>query len=79
MDSLLREIREIRENLAKQYNYDVHLLFQGLRDSEERERAKGGIFVSFPPRAPRLMPVPLEKRQTTDECLPCDSSMPTVS
>lgn len=46
-DSIVDEIRKIRETYAARFNYDLEAIFRDLKDQEK----KGGrSVVSFPPR-----------------------------
>ncbi len=46
-DTIVAEVREIREAHAAQYNYDVRAIYAALKKAEEQnQRPK----VSFPPR-----------------------------
>lgn len=46
-DSIVEETRAIRDEYARQLNYDVRAIH---RDLKAREQASGRKFVSFPPR-----------------------------
>lgn len=35
-DTIVQEVRKAGEELAKQANYDLHIFFQNLRNSEEK-------------------------------------------
>jgi hypothetical protein len=50
MDSVVREVREIREAYAKQFGYDLEAIH---RDLKAQEKASGRKVVSFPPRRPK--------------------------
>lgn len=49
-DSILGEIRAIREAHAKRFNYDFDAMFEDLKKKEEEYKKKGYKFVSFPPK-----------------------------
>jgi hypothetical protein len=49
IDSLVQEVREIREAYAKQFGYDLKAIH---RDLKLQERASGRQVVSLPPRRP---------------------------
>lgn len=51
-DSVVQEVREVREAYAKQFRYDLQAMY---RDLKEQERSSGRRVVSFPPR--RSQPV----------------------
>jgi hypothetical protein len=55
MDSIVQEVREIREAYARQFGYDLKAIH---RDLKAQEKASGRQVVSFPPRRP----VPLSHR-----------------
>src|SRR5215468_10705429 len=50
MDSLVREVREVREAYAKQFGYDLEAIH---RDLKEQERASGRKIVALAPRRPQ--------------------------
>ena len=49
MDSVVQEVREIREAYAKRFGYDLKAIY---RDLKAKEQASGRQYVSFPPRRP---------------------------
>ena len=49
MDSVVQEVREIREAYAKRFGYDLEAIH---RDLKAKEQASGRQVVSFPPRRP---------------------------
>jgi hypothetical protein len=49
VDSVVQEVREIREAYAKLFEYDLRAIHLDLK---ERERASARKVVSFPPRRP---------------------------
>jgi hypothetical protein len=51
-DSIVREVREIREALGRQFGYDLDALHLYLK---EQEQAGGRRVVSFPPK--RIKPL----------------------
>ena len=51
MDSVVQEVREIREAYARQFGYDLKAI---CRDLKAQEQASGRQVVSFPPRRPKL-------------------------
>lgn len=46
-DSIVEEVRKIREAYAKQFNYDLQAIH---RDLKEQEKNSGRKIVSFPPK-----------------------------
>lgn len=46
-DSIVEEVRKIREAYAKQFNYDLQAIH---RDLKEQEKKSGRKIVSFPPK-----------------------------
>jgi hypothetical protein len=50
-DTLVDEVREIREAYAARFDYDLHAI---CRDLKEQEKASGRKLVTLPPR--RLVP-----------------------
>ena len=39
-DPIVQDVRKAREELAKQANYDLHIFFQNLRNSEKKRNPK---------------------------------------
>jgi hypothetical protein len=50
MDSVVQEVRAIREAYAKRFGYDLKAIY---RDLKAKEQASGRQYVSFPPRRPK--------------------------
>ena len=46
IDTIVAEVRQAREALATQFNYDLHAMIQ---DARERQKTSGRKVVSFPP------------------------------
>ncbi len=46
IDTIVAEVRQAREALAIQFNYDLHAMIQ---DARERQKTSGRKVVSFPP------------------------------
>jgi hypothetical protein len=46
-DSIIAEVRQIRDELAKRFNYDLRAIVQDARD---RQAAGGRMVVTLPPR-----------------------------
>ena len=46
-DSIIAEVRQTRDELAKRFNYDLRAIIQ---DARERQAAGGRKVVAFPPR-----------------------------
>ncbi|MEX2216970.1 MAG: hypothetical protein WD768_22855 [Phycisphaeraceae bacterium] len=46
-DSIVEEVRRIRDDYAKRFNYDIEAMF---KDLHEREAVSGRDVVSFPPK-----------------------------
>lgn len=40
IDPIVQDVRRAGEDLAKKANYDLHTLFQNLRDNEKKREAK---------------------------------------
>ena len=61
IDSIVAEVRQVREAYAKRFNYDVYAMW---RDLKERQHKSGLQGVSLSPK--RIQPAPLEtpKQQT---------------
>jgi hypothetical protein len=49
-DSVIQEVRDIREAYAKQFGYDLHAIH---RDLKQQEQTSGRKVLSFPPRRPK--------------------------
>jgi hypothetical protein len=49
MDSVVQEVRRIRDEYARQFGYDLKSI---CRDLKAQEQASGRQVVSFPPRRP---------------------------
>lgn len=52
-DPIVAEVREIREEYAAQFNYDLQALYRALK---ERERQDPRPKVSFPPKPAKMAP-----------------------
>lgn len=52
-DSIVEEVRKIRDNHAARFNYDLHLIYRALKEEELRS---GCRFI-------RLSPKPIESRE----------------
>ena len=51
-DSIVAEVRKVREDYAAQYNFDLQALCRALKEREQRDpRPK----VSFPPKPAKLV------------------------
>lgn len=46
-DLIVEEVRRIRDQYAKLFNYDLHAI---CRDIREQQKKDGGKVVSFPPK-----------------------------
>ncbi len=55
-DEIVEEVRRIREEYARKFNFDLQAIFRDLKAKEEEERKKGRKIVSFGPRPPRSVP-----------------------
>jgi len=56
-DSIVAEVRQARDALAKRFNYDLRAIIE---DARRRQAASGRKVVSFPPKPARRPPsVPL--------------------
>ncbi len=65
IDSIVAEVRQAREEIAKRFNYDLRAMIEDARD---RQAASGRRVATFPPR-----PV----RKTTSTRLPNQPPQPT--
>jgi len=50
LDSIIAEVRQARDELAKRFNYDLRAMIQ---DARERQVAGGRTVVTLPPRPVR--------------------------
>lgn len=51
-DSVVTEVRKVREKHAAQFNYDLQAIYMALKEAEQKNRRKK---VAFPPK--RISPV----------------------
>jgi hypothetical protein len=49
-DPIIQEIRQIREEHAARFNYDLWEIYRDLKEQEEQEKKSGRIFISYPPK-----------------------------
>jgi hypothetical protein len=49
-DPIVAEIRKIRDEYARRFNYDLHAMCEDLR---RKARLRGARVVSYPPRPPQ--------------------------
>jgi len=56
-DSIVAEVRQARDALAKRFNYDLRAMIE---DARQRQAASGRRVVSFPPKPPRKS-VPMKR------------------
>ena len=47
-DSIVEEVRRVRDRLSARFNYDLDAIF---RDLKEKERTSGRKYVRYPPRS----------------------------
>ena len=52
-DPILQEIRRVREEHARECHYDVHVMFEQMREEAPQLEAEGWKFVSFAGEAMR--------------------------
>jgi hypothetical protein len=50
-DPIVAEVRRIREEYARRFNYDLDAMF---RDIQEKQSRSGRTYVSFPPKRPAV-------------------------
>ena len=65
-DSIVAEVRQARDALAKRFNYDLRAMIE---DARQRQAAGGRRVVSFPPKPPRKPPpvqMPKQGMQSTE-------------
>jgi hypothetical protein len=53
-DPIIAEIRRIRDEYARRFNYDLHAMCEDLRRKQE---LRGARVVTYPPRRPRTFPM----------------------
>jgi hypothetical protein len=68
-DQIIDEVRALRDEIARQYDYDIDAIFQALR---EREEESGGGHVRFPPR---LVAEETEHTPVPEEAQPSSGSV----
>ena len=51
-DPIVEEVRQIRQEHAATFNYDLRKIYDDLK---EQERQSGKAFVAFPPKRPTLV------------------------
>ena len=64
-DTIVEEVRRIRDDYARQFNYDLHAMCDDLRHEQE---LSGAAIVSFPKRPAQISP--LEKGDMTERGMP---------
>lgn len=72
-DSIVDEVRRIKEELAARFNYDLKAIYEHLKQREkEREEKTGCKFVSYPPRRiePPAAPMAPSPPLASDPTLP---------
>ena len=47
-DPIIQEIRQIREEHAARFNYDLWEIYRDLKEQEEQEKRSGRTFISYP-------------------------------
>jgi hypothetical protein len=52
-DPIVEEVRKVREEHAKKFNYDIHAICEDIRKQERRSRRK---VVTPRPKRPRIVP-----------------------
>jgi hypothetical protein len=66
-DSIVAEVRQARDALAKRFNYDLRAMIE---DARRRQAASGRKVVSFQPRpariSPRLVQMPGQRTKRTE-------------
>lgn len=67
MDSLLQEIRKIREAYALEFGYDLQAIHSDLK---RQEQASGRRIVSLPPRRPKKLETSGEERPSQRDIQP---------
>ena len=71
-DSIITEVRQARDELAKRFNYDLGAIIQ---DARERQAAGGRKIVTLPPRPAKRTtstPSPNQPQQKGPELQPSD-------
>jgi hypothetical protein len=51
-DPIIQEVRKVRDEYAKRFNYDLDAIF---RDLQQKQEQSGKTYVSFPPKRPRAV------------------------
>jgi hypothetical protein len=60
-DPIVAEVRQVREELAKRFNYDLKAICEDARRRTEEARLAGRKVVSLPPRRPEGWTKPAKK------------------
>lgn len=68
-DPIVEEVRNIREEYARRFNFDLQAIS---KDLQEKERAHGRVVVSFPPRRPNTSLVPATKEPAPSVEVGCE-------
>jgi hypothetical protein len=61
-DTIVAEVRQVRDSLAKRFNDDLRAMLQ---DAKERQASGGRRVVSFPPRRPTRLQQPIQEELLT--------------
>jgi hypothetical protein len=61
-DPIVEEVHRIREEIMKEFNYDLEAYLRYLKEREEEDRKNGRVIVSPPPR--RTVPTKEKLRQS---------------
>lgn len=75
-DTIIAEVRQTRDELAKRFNYDLRAIIQDARD---RQAAGGRKVVTLPPRPARKTtrtPTPDQPLQSSGPAIPVSESPP---
>ncbi len=52
-DPIMKEVHKIKDDIAREFDYDLDKLFQHLLQQQETNKAKGVKYASFPPKRPK--------------------------
>lgn len=63
-NEIIAEIHRHREEFARECGFDIHVMFQKMREDEKRLAAEGWKFVTPEPRPP----APYEAQQHEETC-----------
>jgi hypothetical protein len=52
-DPILEEIHQIRDKLARKFDYDLDRIYADIKEKQEKDKAEGKKYLSLPPKRPK--------------------------